>query len=317
MKSPLDMGFPQQFLIALTIVTVGMLVVATGTSTSAFGSHNSGWDGASELRSKASDTGAKVDLVRDTSSYTSVNQKETVAVILSPKEPYSPTDKSRVKAFVRDGGTVVVAEDFGSYSNGLLGAIGARTRVDGRLIRDKRQYYQSPALPIVRTTSSDSYLGANERLTFNYGTALRPNGATVLAKTSKYSYFDSNNNQTLDSNETLGSRPVATTERIGDGRVIVISDPSLFVNAMLDRSGNEAFVEEIFNGHRNVLLDYSHRKELPLLVVAILTLKSSPLLQGLVGIIGITGSVLWMRRPMFLKRLSSSRPHPLVTKFQP
>ena len=242
MKSPLDMGFPQQFLIALTIVTVGMLVVATGTSTSAFGSHNSGWDGASELRSKASDTGAKVDLVRDTSSYTSVNQKETVAVILSPKEPYSPTDKSRVKAFVRDGGTVVVAEDFGSYSNGLLGAIGASTRVDGRLIRDKRQYYQSPALPIVRTTSSDSYLGANERLTFNYGTALRPNGATVLAKTSKYSYFDSNNNQTLDSNETLGSRPVATTERIGDGRVIVVSDPSLFVNAMLDRSGNEAFV---------------------------------------------------------------------------
>ncbi|WP_227356300.1 DUF4350 domain-containing protein [Haladaptatus salinisoli] len=307
MSNPLDAEYPKLLLLALAVVTIGALFVAMSTSTASFSSYNSAWDGASKLQSEASATGADSKIVRKTAMYDDANPNGTVAVVLSPDTPYRPAERADVKEFVQNGGTLIVAEDFGPHSNPLLRSLGAKTRVDGQLVRDERYNYRSPAMPVARNVGNRSLTRGVERLTLNYGTVVRPHNATVLANTSEYAYLDANRNGNLDADETLATHPVAATERIGDGRVIIVSDPSLFVNAMLDRSGNRAFVRQIFEGHSTVLLDYSHANELPPLALAVLTLRTSPLLQIVVGACGIGMLALWVRRPELPRRLAEFR----------
>jgi hypothetical protein len=216
-------------------------------------------------------------------------------VVLSPDDGYDPEEADRVRSFVEAGGTLVVAEDYGPHGNDLLSAVGADARVDGRPVRDERTNYRSPALPVATNVTNASRVGGAEQLTLNHGTAVRPNGAAVLVATSEFAYLDADGDGTLDDDEALRSYPVATVEALGDGRVVVVGDPSLFINAMLDRPGNAAFVRGLFEDERSVLLDYSHAAGLPPLAAARLSLQRGPLLQVLAGLLGVLAIGAWGR----------------------
>lgn len=313
-----DLSYPQLVLVALAVVTVAGLVFAASTSSAAFGSYNAAWDGASELRDEAQAVGTESEIVRNTSRYTSVTPNGTLAVVLSPQNGYSPAETDRLRRFVRNGGTLLVAEDFGRHSNDLLASLGAQARVGGQLLRDERYNYRSPALPVARNVSARNMSARNvsarnasnstltqgvDALTLNRGTPVQPNGATVLVSTSPYAYVDADGDAELDSNETVGTRPVATVESVGDGRVIVVGDPSAFINVMLDRPGNRAFVRSVFGAHERVLLDYSHAGQLPPLSVALLVIRDAPLVQFLLGMMGIAAIGLWTRNPDIPHRL--------------
>jgi hypothetical protein len=149
-----------------------------------------------------------------------------------------------------------------------------------------------------------------EQLTLNYGTAIdteRAGGSdgsrpTILVNTSSFAYLDTDGDGELDDSERLGQYPVATTEPVGDGRVVVVGDPSIFIIAMLDRPDNRAFLRTIVGAHDRLLIDYSHTARLPPLVLAILALRESSALQLLfgVGALGIVG--LWGYRPAWVRR---------------
>ena len=299
-----DFTYPQVVLVGLTVVVAVGLVLAATTSSAAFGSFNQGWDGASQLQDEARAVGAEGEIVRNTSQYSNGPANGSVAVVLSPETGYGPTDTDRLRAFVRRGGTLVVAEDVGPHSNPLLARLGASARVEGDTLRDERYNYRSPALPVARNVSNVGLLAGVDSLTLNHGTGVDPDGATVLASSSSVAYLDTNANDELDDSDPVGSYPVATTESVGAGRVVVVGDPSLFINAMLDRSDNRAFVRSLFADHDRVLLDYSHAGRLPPLSVALLVVRDAPLLQLLLGslCLGVLG--LWTRPPRALRRLT-------------
>lgn len=278
-----DLVSPRSLLVAFGVVTVVAVVVAASTSTTAFGLYNAAWDGASDLRSSAEDAGATSTVARNTTAYAAQSPNETVAVVLSPDRAYGAGERQRIETFVRNGGTLVVAEDYGTHSNDLLGAVGARARLDGRSLRDERYNYRSPAMPVARNVTDHALVDGVGRLTLNHGTAVVPNGATVLARSSAYAYLDADGDGDLDDAESVEAYPVATVEQVGRGEVVVVGDPSLFINAMLDRSGNRQFAANLFGSHAHVLLDYSHAARLPPLAVALLTVRQSPLLQFLAG----------------------------------
>ena len=303
LRERFDVGYPQLVLVALTAVTVVGLVLAASTSSAAFGSYNDAWDGASELREQAQATGAEGEIVRNTSRYASVSPNGTVAVVLSPESDYGPRETDRLRSFVRNGGTLLVAEDVGQHANGLLSAVGARARVTGQLLRDEQYSYQSTALPIAPNISNASLMTGVDKLTLNHGSPVAPNGATVLASSSEVAYVDSDRDGELDDAEEIGTKPVATAESVGDGRVLVVGDPSLFINAMLERSDNLAFVRSVFGAHERVLLDYSHAGGLPPLSVALLVVRDAPLLQIVVGALGIGVIGLFARYPGVARRL--------------
>lgn len=278
---------PYVVLTALLIATLVGGGYFASTSSGSFGPYNTGWDGVSTLRGEATAVGADPTVFRTVDGYGTVNAKRSVAVVLSPDQAYTADEADRLELFVRGGGTAIVAEDRGPHGNELLREIGAEARVDGSVLRDERYHYRAPALPIARNVTDHPTTDGVDRLTLNYGTAVRPHGATVLARTSEYAYLDANANGRLDEDEQLRRYPIATIEQLGDGRVIVLGDPSVAINAMVERGGNRRFLRNVFGEYETVALDYSHARDLPPLRVALLVLQRSPLLQLVVGLFGI------------------------------
>ncbi|MFB6196988.1 MAG: hypothetical protein ABEI52_01795, partial [Halobacteriaceae archaeon] len=110
---------------------------------------------------------------------------------------------------------------------------------------------------------------------------------------------------------------IVAVERIGSGRVIAVSDPSIFINSMVDQPGNRKFTRAIL-GSGIVLLDYSHARSQPPLAKAILSLRSTPFLQAVIALIGV-GLLLrvqelidlaaQIRRDVFDRKATSSFQH--------
>jgi hypothetical protein len=257
------------------------------------------WDGAAELREVAESAGAESAVALNVTRYREVTPNGTVALVLSPDRTYTGGETARVRRFVERGGTLVVAEDFGNQSNALLEGIGASARFDGALVRDERFNGRSPAFPVARNVTNAS--GASDRsvtrgvnaLTLNHGTVLEPNGASAVVHTSEFAYLDRNRNGELDANESIGSYPVVSVESVGEGRVVAVSDPSLFINVMLESRGNGRFVRNLFGTEEFVLLDYSHAERVPPLSLALVVLRGTPLLQVLLVGIGLAAVGVW------------------------
>lgn len=286
---------PRVLLAALVIAVAVALVVGGTTSATAFGAYNARWDGASTLRAQADAVGVEHTVARNTTAYRAVTPNGTVALVLSPDRGYDERERDRLRTFVRRGGTLVVAEDYGPHGNELVRAVGADARFDGRPLRDERYHYRSPAMPVARHVANDSLTANVSRLTLNHGTALAPGTATVLVRSSGYAYLDTDRNEQISETESLAQRPVVTVESVGDGRVVTVSDPSLFINTMLERPGNRRFVRTLFGAGDQVLLDYSHTADVPPLMVALLVVRETPALQALLGGLFLAGIGAWHR----------------------
>ena len=294
---PLGLGlnYPRLLLYVLVSVVVVGMVVAAGSSATSFGAYNARWDGASELRETATHAGSEATIVRNVSQYGESSTRKSVSLVLSPDRPYTESERTRLRQFVRNGGTLVVAEDFGPNGNTLLDAVGATARFDGTLLRDERHNYRAPTLPIATDVSNHSLTEDVDRLTLNRGTVIEPGSASVLVRSSEFSYLDSDGAGTISENESLSKRPVATVENVSNGRVVAVSDPSLFINTMLDQPDNRQFVRNLFGSGESVLLDYSHTAEIPPLALALIVVRDAAWLQAGLGAAMLAVVAVWSR----------------------
>ncbi|ELY37696.1 DUF4350 domain-containing protein [Natronorubrum tibetense] len=289
--------WPRALLVALTLSVLVVVVAVGATSTAAFGPYNPSWDGTSDLRDEIdAEPGVESKLIRETDRYATGDPNGTVAFVIAPDEPYTGTDADRVQEFVDSGGTLVVLENFGPSGNDLLTEVNAEARVDGELLRDEEEYFRGPTMPVATGVENHTLTGDAEQLTLNYASAVEPGDATVLVRTSAYAYRDTNRDGELSDGEDLAAYPVATVEDVDDGQVVVVGDPSLAVNAMLDEPDNKAFLHGLYADADQVLIDLSHTEEVPPLVAAVLTLREIPLVQLLVGAVGIGAVAVGSRR---------------------
>lgn len=276
---PFGWAVPRLLLVSLSGLLFIILLVGVSTSTAAFSPYNANWDGTGEFRQLASSTGDST-IVTNTSQYTQVNSSDAVAFVFAPEEEYSPTDVAVVRQFVLSGGTLVVADDYGAIGNRLLGDIGANASFDGRILRDNRNNFRSPSTPVVADPSNHELVSNVESITLNYGTAIESSGTTPLINSSEFSYLVTTENETLNDADKLQQSPVATVESIGQGQVIAVGDPSIFINSMIDKSDNRQFAVNLIEYQPDVVFDQSHTSSPPPLVQLVLTLRSSPLLAA-------------------------------------
>lgn len=281
---------PKVVLYALTLVLVGTLIFAASTTTAAFGAYNIQWDGTSEFRTLANDH-TESQVVLDVRAYDTRDVNNTVAFILAPAESYSANESQHIREFVERGGTLVVADDFGNNSNTLLRDIGATARLIGTPLRDEQYYYRAPSLPIATNVVESSYTTNVSQVTLNGATAVDPGSATTLVTTSEFAYLDRNRTENLSAGDELGRYPVMTTESLGSGEVITVSDPSVFINTMLAQPDNRALAMMLFETHNRTLLDYSKAGGQPPLAVVLLTFRSSLAAQIIIALVGV--GTLW------------------------
>lgn len=307
-------AWPRLLLFALAATVLISFGTAAATSSTAFGPYNPSWDGASDVR-QAAETESNVErhLIRDTAMYEELPANGTVAFVITPDEPYEGEDTARMQEFVAEGGTLVVLENFDETGNDLLADVGAEARTDGQLLRDERNHYRGPTMPVATNVENHTLTTGVDRLTLNYATAVEPGNATVLVATSEYAYLGSEDDD-LDEQDDLRSYPVATVENVSNGQVIVIGDPSVTINAMYDEPDNAAFVRGLYTDADHVVFDRSHSTEVPPLAAALLVIRDSPLFQLLLGTLGI-GLVATISRVRVRSVLAAGRSR-LSMRFQ-
>jgi len=292
MMQGLDIDYPHALLlVVLSSVLVG-LVVGFSSSTVALGPYNSDWNGGSEVRTQLDANETTVEIGLSTDVYESHPPADTVAFVLGPADQYGSADRERLASFVSRGGTLVVASA-NNDTNDLLAALDVSARIDGTPVRDEETHFRGPGLPRATNVADHERMRDVEQLTLNHGTVLDDGDGTVLARTTNLSYLDVNRNETLDDDEPLDTFPVAVVESVDAGTVVVVSDGSLFTNAMLEQEGNRQFVRNLAADHERAVLDYSHGEPLPPLTYAFLVVRSTPLLQFLLGTAGIGLVALW------------------------
>lgn len=286
----MDRSIPRLALIGLGVTILAIVLVTGATSTSSFGTHNPSWDGTADLRAIA-DEQSSTEIVRNVSAYDETSANDTLAIILSPGEPYG-NDVDAIRQFLDRGGTVLIAEDYRPNGNRLLSSLDATVRFNGQPLRDERNYERSPNFVEATIVSDQPLTSGYETLVLNRGTVIDPGEASVLVRTSQDAYLDVNRNEALDDDETPAARPVMAVEPVGNGRVITLGDPSVFINSMLEYGDNRAFATQLAEGHDRVIFDVSHSPGIPPLVAVLLTVRDSLFLQILIGFsltVGVAG----------------------------
>ncbi|WP_165872062.1 DUF4350 domain-containing protein [Natrarchaeobius halalkaliphilus] len=309
----LEIDWSRVLVYALGAAVVATLAVGATASTTAFGPFNSEWDGGSEFRERvADDPETDGEILLKTTEYEALSDSETVAVVVAPEEAYADAEADRVRGFVERGGTLVVFDGVDHHGSDLLVNVGAHARFTGQHLRDEYRYDRGPMMPIATPATNHTLTDGVDRLTLNHATAVDPDpssdsdrasrNVTVLFETSEFARLEesrmdraSETRAVAERNDesgpgpvsSVGSYPVATVEPVGDGRVVVVGDPSITINAMIDRPDNDDFLSNLHTGTDRVALDVSHGESLPPLSSALVTLRQSPSLQAFVGILAV------------------------------
>ena len=279
-------SYPKLLLVALVVALVLTAVVLMSMTTAGFSAYNPGWDGTSEFRELADDR-SELTVGTTAGHYGTLEADTATAIVMTPESEYDETETEQVRTFVEDGGTLVVADSFGSHGNQLLSDVGANARFDGALLRDEQHYFRSPAMPVANNVDSHPTVRNVDQLTLNYGTTVQSNGAIPIVTTSSFGYLDRDGSGSLSDDEAIGNHSVVTVESVGDGTIIAIGDPSIFINAMIDEPDNRVFSNNLVGSGDQVLLDYSHGASNPPLVSAMVTLQNVPTVAAIVGVIAV------------------------------
>ena len=244
------------------------------SSSADFSIFNTGWNGTSglaisvyqsgkfspsfELRS----TGSEVDFVRFGLEDLELDPSSDALAIIGPTKAFSEAEGLLVGDFVRSGGNVLIADDFGS-GNSLLESIGAESRFSGKLVMDLC-FDKSPEFPICYDILPDALTANVTSIQLNYASSLSlGNLSEPLAYTSLASWSDTDGDRMEDFSEPKGPFAVLARERLGVGEVILLSDPSLLTNGMRDHLDNEMLSSNLLmimgEGRSSFYFDESHR----------------------------------------------------------
>jgi len=241
----------------LTLVTV-VIIISLAVITWLYPSHedfrvgNNFWNGSREIQS--SHAVSPLESLSDLPS-----SPQDTALILIPYLDFTPAELDGLTDFVSLGGTLVLADDFG-YGNRILEHLGLKTRFSRRPILDPLSNYRNRWFPRIAHINQSPLTDNIEGLILNHATCLVDvESNDIIAMSSAFSFIDRNGNETWDSDEPAGPLPVISRHVLGRGQIVLISDPSIFINSMTSMGSNETFLDNIAAAATSGLyIDQSH-----------------------------------------------------------
>ena len=260
--------------IAITMLIVSMTAPVASTSTD-FSLFNSGWNGTSQLAVLTYQQGKFVPgfTFKSTGTDIAVEQLNLAdlvldpqmnsLVIIGPTKAFTNAEAAHVSDFVRAGGMMLLADDFGT-ANSLLQGMNATSRFSEDLVVDLA-YEKQPEFSVVFDISQDQLTTNVTTLLLNYPSSLVIDSSTTatIARSSIASWLDVNGNRQQEWGEPRGPFPLVARESYGAGSIILVSDPSVFINGMREYMDNAVFanntISQVCAARDAVYFDESHR----------------------------------------------------------
>ena len=218
---------------------------------------NTSWNGCSEIFQMYGNSTLL-------SSYDEALPGGSLLAIIGPNLEFTTQDASTIHTFLDAGGTVLLADNFGT-GNLLLEALGVNIRISGKPLADLYFYTRSSGFPIAYDFSPSPLTANLTAIAFNHPSYLSaPNSsATILASSSPFSFIDLDEGHPA-ANESLASYAIIATSTVGKGSLIIIADPNIFTNEMLSLFDNTLLFRNLMKGHSHLIIDVAHLRNAPL-----------------------------------------------------
>ena len=224
-------------------------------------------------------------------------------LILVPYLNLTSVELEQLNSYVSEGGRCILADDYG-HGNQILEYLGLEVRFSGEVLVDPLLNYKTGDFPKIIHFESDPLTINTESLVLNHATCLvNTEDDSAIALSSSFSFLDRNENGTYEDDELSGPLPVICREMFGDGQVVLVADPSLFINSMNAIDENEGFIQNIADTTTSLYIDQSHLPPSDLHRTKILLARgreylASPLMTtGLVALV-----VVIALKPVWYKR---------------
>lgn len=179
-------------------------------------------------------------------------------LMVIPYQEISTNDLKILDDFINDGGILILADDFG-HGNLLLSQLGLEVRFANTPLLDPVICHTNRWLPIIVRFATDPVTADITELVFNHPTSLiGVSEQDVIAWSSSMSFSDANNNGKWDNGEEFGPYPVIARYHQGNGQLILISDPSVFINSNQNLGDNSILLGNIAGlGENGFFIDQS------------------------------------------------------------
>jgi hypothetical protein len=191
----------------------------------------------------------------------------SLLTIIGPSTAFTNDETAGIRSFLEAGGTVLLADDFGT-GNTLLTGLNVSARFSGKPLADLFYYSKVPSFPLISKFSLSPITENIATIVLNrpsYVNITNSSRVTKLASSSPFSFVDLNGNGRPSPNETINSYPVMVDTQIGSGWLILVSDPSMFVNEMIDLYDNMKLFQNLLKmGGDSLIFDVQHLERAPL-----------------------------------------------------
>ena len=194
------------------------------------------------------------------------NQSSLLAII-GPSIVFTQEETAEIRNFLEAGGTVLLADDFGT-GNSLLKGLNVSAQFSGKPLADLYYYSKASSFPLISKFSRSPITANITTIVLNHPSYIDITNSslvTKLASSSPFSFIDLNGNGRPSPNETINSYPVMVGAEIGRGSLILVSDPSMFVNEMIDLYDNIQLFQNLLKmGGDSLIFDVVHLERAPL-----------------------------------------------------
>jgi len=311
LRARLSRGYVSIAVIAFAILLLTITALAPAVSTTTdFSIFNSGWNGTSDMAVstyklgkfsptfEVRSTGTEMQVAQVGLDRIKLDPVSSALVEIGPTMPFSNSDGNLVGSFVKQGGTLFLADDFGT-GNSLLAKMGATSRISGKLVMDLA-FDKKPQFPVCFDLRPSPLTRNVTSVLLNYPSYLVINNATTtpVAFTSIASWLDNDTITASGLRAHSGPFVILAQERLGNGRIVLLSDPSVLINGMGKYLNNsilkQDILTEISTGRSAVFFDESHRSFFdPVAITMKFTGSVSPTAKGAVTILAFV-LILWI-----------------------
>lgn len=237
--------------LVLVAAAVILIIHLSGNSME-FSRYNTGWNGTSAFF---------FDLDRhhtiEVSELKNLDgqPRNTTLLIIAPGRHPAAEELAAYRAFLNGGNTIVLADDFGTGDE-ILAGIGSRISIRPGNLSSLDRRYSDPYSVVAYRATDNGPLRVPADIALNRPAPL--DGGAPLMQTSVMSWSDNNGDHRMSAGESMGTFPVIAAESRGGGQIVVISDPSIFINSMYsspENGNNRELIREITMHGDRVLID--------------------------------------------------------------